>query len=113
MSVLAAGHENGQLNLFDYNSNRIIKTITDAHSESISCLTFCQSNGGLNLISGSHDGSIKVWDLRNYKIIGEVPRAHGRKYDESVMCLSTHASVPFFASGGADCTVNIYELNIA
>jgi striatin 1/3/4 len=113
MSVLAAGHENGHLNLFDYNANKVVKTFTDAHTDSISSITFCSSNGGLNLITGSHDGSVKVWDLRTYKTIAEVPRAHSRKYNESVMCLANHSSVPFFASGGADCVVNIYELNIA
>ena len=65
------------------------------------------------MITGSHDGSIKVWDLRNYRVVAELSKAHQRKYEESVMCLAAHTSVPFFASGGADCVVNIYELNIA
>jgi striatin 1/3/4 len=64
------------------------------------------------MISGSHDGSVKVWDLRNYKTVGEVKAAHTKKYDEAVMCLTAHNNVPFFASGGADCLINIYELNL-
>jgi striatin 1/3/4 len=64
------------------------------------------------LISGCHDGSIKVWDIRNHKFVSEVPKAHGRKYDEGVLCLSTHQTVPFFASGGADSNVNIFELYV-
>jgi striatin 1/3/4 len=112
MSLLAAAHENGVINFIDYNSNKIIKTINDAHSDSVSCIKFGQQNGGLNVISGSHDGSIKIWDLRNYQSIAEVSKAHGRKYDEGTLCLDTHANVPFFASGGADCIVNIYELNL-
>jgi hypothetical protein len=41
-----------------------------------------------------------------------IGRAHGRKFDEGVMCLAVHpdSSAPFFASGGADSLVNIYEL---
>jgi WD40 repeat protein len=64
----------------------------------------------MHLISGSHDGSIKVWDLRNYRCVSEVENAHARKYDESVMCLNVFGNSPFFGSGGGDSTVNIYEL---
>jgi striatin 1/3/4 len=76
----------------------------------VSSVSFNNSNGGLNLISGSHDGTIKIWDLRNYKVTGEFTKAHQRKYDEGVMCIAAHSKMPFFASGGADCTINIYEL---
>lgn len=74
-------------------------------------MNFNTYNGGLSMISGSHDGSIKMWDLRNYKNSAEITKAHDKKYDEGVMCISSHNNVPFFASGGADCIINIYELN--
>lgn len=66
MSLLASAHENGVINYVDYNSNKTIKVLEGAHTDSVSCLKFVQQNGGLNLISGSHDGSIKIWDLRNH-----------------------------------------------
>ena len=112
MSLLGIAHENGTLNFVDYNSNKIVKTLTDAHSDSVSCIKFAGQNGGLSVITGSHDGTIKIWDLRNHKCIAQVSKAHGRKYDEGVMCIDSHSSTPFFASGGADCVVNIYELNL-
>jgi WD40 repeat protein len=74
MNILTVGHENGTLNLFDFNQNKIVKTIGDAHQDSVSSLAF--SNSGLHLISGSHDGSIKVWDIRNYKCVSEIVTAH-------------------------------------
>lgn len=86
----------------------MIKSI-EAHTDGISSISY--SNSGMSLITGSHDGSIKIWDLRNYKVSGEIAQAHGKKYDESVMCIASHNKIPFFASGGADCIINIYELN--
>lgn len=71
-------------------------------------------NSGLNLISSSHDGSVRVYDIRgtsSSKIVSEMKKAHGRKFDEGAMCLAAHSHAPFFASGGADCIINIFELN--
>lgn len=70
------------------------------------------TNNGLNVISGGHDGAVKVWDMRNFKSVAEIKNGHQKKYEEAVMCLTCHSSVPFFASGGADCLINIYELNL-
>lgn len=38
--------------------------------------------------------------------------AHKAKYDEGVMGLAVHPDMPIFASGGADCLVNLYDLNL-
>jgi len=110
MNLLAIGHENGTLSFVDYNSNKVIKLVSDAHRDSISCVKFASYNG--SLITGSHDGTIKIWDLRNHKCVGEVSKGHSRKFDEGVMCIDNHSGIPFFASGGADCIINIYELNL-
>ena len=110
MTQVVAAHDNGCLSIYDYNSNKVVKQINEAHKDGISSLLF--SNSGLHLITGCHDGSIKVWDIRTLQSIGEAKLAHGRKYDEGVLCLQTHPTVPFFASGGADSTVNIYELYV-
>jgi len=111
MSLVATAHENGSINLYDFNSNKIVKTITDAHKESVSSVSFANHSGGLNLISGSHDGSVNLMDLRNYRTTATIPKAHGKKYDEGVMCIASHSKIPFFATGGADCNISIYELN--
>ena len=112
MSLLASAHENGSVNFIDHNSNKVVKTVNDAHTGSVSCVKFGAHNNGLNVITGSHDGSVKIWDLRNHQCVGEISKAHGRKYDEGVLCIDTHSSIPFFASGGADCYINFYELNL-
>lgn len=89
MNIVAAANENGSVTIYDYNSNKIVKTINDAHSDSVSCVSFGNHNGGLNMITGSHDGSIKIWDLRNYRNVAEIQKAHNKKFDEGVLCVAS------------------------
>lgn len=102
----------------DFNSGKITKHIPDAHignNSGVSSVLFPGgSSGAIHFISGGHDGSIKVWDMRTFKTIAEISKksAHKRKFDEGVLCLASHSEAPFFASGGADSVVNIYELNV-
>jgi striatin 1/3/4 len=72
------------------------------------------ANSGLHLISAGNDGAVRIWDLRNHQLVQEVHQgvAHHKKYDEAVLGLAIHPEAPFFASAGADCIVNIYELNL-
>jgi len=109
MSLAATAHESGDLSLFDFAAGKAVKTL--AHSAgAASQVKF--ANGGLHLISGGHDGSVKIWDMRTHRVLQEVRSAHQRKFDEAVMSLALHPEAPFFASGGADCVVNIYELRL-
>jgi WD40 repeat protein len=112
-SLLACAFESGELGLFDYSSGRTSKLLQQAHPSGVSTVLF--ANSGLNLISGGHDGAIRVWDLRTHKIVQEIEGsvAHRSKYEEGVMGLAINPEKPaFFASGGADCMVNLYELMI-
>ena len=110
MNLISTAHENGTLNFFDFTANKVVKNIGDAHSDGISSVVF--SNSGLHMITGCHNGSLKVWDVRTYKCVSELKEAHLRKYDEGVMCIATHQSMPFFATGGADSIINIFELYV-
>ena len=89
---------------------KIVKVIQEAHEDGISFIAY--ANNGLNIISTGHDGFVKIWDLRNYKVVAEIENGKNKKYDEGIICLATHSQAPFFASGGADCIINIYELNL-
>lgn len=61
---------------------------------------------GFELLSGSHDGNLRVWDLRKYKCVSDLP-IHLRKYDEGVLCLALQENV--LAVGGADGLVKVYQ----
>ena len=51
---MVTGHENGTITVFDFQDDRVLGRLRDAHENSISCLVF--SISALNLISGAHDG---------------------------------------------------------
>lgn len=57
-NLLAIGGGDSKLRLWDYSSNELIEF--EVHSKEISSVTF--SKKGERLATGSHDGSIKLWD---------------------------------------------------
>jgi WD40 repeat protein len=117
-NIVGCGLENGSLLFYDFNSNKTIEHISEAHRDSISSLQFPSSSSYLSsspflFLTGSHDGSVKVWDLRVFKTVQEDKQAHQKKYDEAVLAISIcEGNAPFFASSGADGLVNIYELGL-
>lgn len=64
-NLIFAGLENGTLDCFDFNANQVVKTIPNAHADSISSIAI--SSSGMEILTASHDKSIKVWDLRTQK----------------------------------------------
>ena len=65
------------------------------------------------MVSGGHDGSVRVWDMRMYRVVQEINKCHERKYDEAVMGIALHPDLPFMATAGADCKINICEINLS
>lgn len=118
LPLLATAHDTGALHLFDLTSGAPTHSLTEAHTTSkqpsssgVSSVLFSAS--GLQVITGGHDGSVRVWDVRQSAspLVCEAGKKHMRKYDEGVMCLAAHSNSPFVASGGADSLVNIFEMN--
>jgi len=116
-TLVCTGHENGTINVFDYGSDSLIKTIQSAHEDAVSSLGI--SNTGLQLISGGHEGCLKVWDIRKMDAqtkneaqapLHVIENAHKKKYDEGVQGLMIHPSQPFVATGGSDSIVQVFEL---
>ena len=68
--LICTGHEDGSIKIYDFEADKIIQNLANVHSDSVSCLAI--SNTELQLISGSHDGSIKVWDLRKFSSTKEL-----------------------------------------
>jgi striatin 1/3/4 len=106
MTVLASGHEDNHIRIFDLNSNKLIQTIR-AHSDAITGLTYHKPSS--TMISSSHDGSVKIWDMKKYSCVQEIKDIHLRKYDESIHTVFSHDSQPFFATGGADGVIKFFH----
>ena len=65
-------------------------------------------NGSV-FLSGSHDNSIRMWDISTKNCIQDISSAHRKKFDESVLSMSHHSNTSYFASGGADSLVKVYQ----
>ena len=63
-SIMASGHSNGIIKIWDVDKGKLIHEITE-HKESVDSLAFNET--GDFLASGSSDQSVQVWDLRDYK----------------------------------------------
>jgi len=68
--LIITGHEDGSIMIYDFEADKIVQNLPNLHSDSVSCLAI--SNTEMQLISGSHDGSIKVWDLRKFSSTKEL-----------------------------------------
>ncbi|EDV29189.1 uncharacterized protein TRIADDRAFT_19874 [Trichoplax adhaerens] len=104
LPLLITGHEDRFIRFFDTNSSQLVHSIT-AHMDAVTSLAI--DPNGLYLISGSHDCSIRLWNIERKSCIQEMT-AHRRKFDESVHDVAFHPSKPFVASSGADSVVKVY-----
>jgi striatin 1/3/4 len=76
-----------------------------AHSDSVTSL--CARNSEpAELISCSHDSTLRVWDIRKFKCISDVG-IHMRKYDESLLCLAYSNEDQLVAVGGGDGQIKL------
>ena len=77
-----------------------------AHLDGVTSLSIDPS--GFSLVSGSHDCSIRFWDLLGSRAcVHEIP-AHREKAREGVLDVEFHPTLPFMASAGADGVVKLY-----
>jgi striatin 1/3/4 len=78
---------------------------------------------GLYLLSGAHDGSLRLWNMekrvclqvghiclcRRHGLHGlQEIAAHRKKFDESVLAVAFHPSRPLIGSAGADALAKVY-----
>jgi len=91
------------IRFFDLKTLKCIKEIV-AHTDAVSAV-LPQTSKNL-VFSGSHDGALRAWDIRNYQCSFD-SMVHRRKYDEGVNVLVNGDN--FVASGGADCLVKILQ----
>ena len=63
---------------------------------------------GFALVSGSHDCSVRFWDLLGTRACVHEITSHREKAHEGVLDVEFHPSLPFIASAGADGVVKLY-----
>jgi striatin 1/3/4 len=77
-----------------------------AHLDGVTSLSI--DPAGFSLVSGSHDCSIRIWDVLGERAcVQEIP-SHRKKGEEGVLDVQFHPTLPFMASAGADGVVKLY-----
>jgi striatin 1/3/4 len=120
--IIITAHDDRNIRYFDSNSGtkkkkkffsekiffsflgRMIHSMV-AHLDSVTSLAIDPQQ--TCLLSGSHDRSIRLWNLENKNCLQEIT-AHQKKDDESIHDVAFHLSKPYMASVGADSIAKIY-----
>ncbi|OZC04869.1 hypothetical protein X798_08171 [Onchocerca flexuosa] len=105
MSVSLTASNDRKIRYFDNNTGKMIHG-TVAHVEAISCLAI--DPNGLYLLSGSHDGSLRLWNMEKRICLQEIA-AHRKKFDSAVMTVAFHPSRPLIGSAGADALAKVFS----
>ncbi|VUZ45116.1 unnamed protein product [Hymenolepis diminuta] len=109
-SLAITGHEDRCIRFYDLSrqggdaGNACVATVV-THLEAVTCLTVDPHD--LYVLTGSHDSSIRLWDLESRACVQEMT-CHRVKNNESVHAVAMHPTMPFAASAGADAICKVY-----
>ncbi|KAH8271089.1 hypothetical protein KR018_007815 [Drosophila ironensis] len=104
LPITITAHEDRHIRFWDNTSGTLIHSMV-AHLEPVTSLAV--DAHGLYLLSGSHDCSIRLWNLDNKTCVQEIT-AHRKKFDESIFDVAFHATKPYIASAGADGLAKVF-----
>jgi len=104
MPLTMAAHEDRHIRFYDNVTGKVVHAMV-AHQDAVTSLAV--DPNGLYLLSGSHDCSIRLWNLDNKQCVQEIT-AHRKKCDESIHCVDFHPSKPYIASAGADALAKVF-----
>lgn len=104
LPVSITAHEDRNIRFWDNNTGQLIHSMV-AHLDAVTSLAV--DPNGLYLLSGSHDCSIRLWNLDNKTCVQEIT-AHRKKFDESILDVAFHPSRPYIASAGADALAKVF-----
>ncbi|CAD6195052.1 unnamed protein product [Caenorhabditis auriculariae] len=107
MPIAVIGGDDRKIRYFDTSSGSLIHSSV-AHVEGVSSLAI--DPNGLYLLSGSHDGSLRLWNMEKKVCLQEIS-AHRKKYDAAVTSVAFHPSRPLIGSAGADSLAKVYISN--
>uniref|UniRef100_A0AAY4A4F1 Striatin N-terminal domain-containing protein n=1 Tax=Denticeps clupeoides TaxID=299321 RepID=A0AAY4A4F1_9TELE len=104
LPVTVTAHEDRHIKFFDNKSGKLIHAMV-AHLDAVTSLAV--DPNGIYLMSGSHDCSIRLWNLDSKTCVQEIT-AHRKKSDESIYDVAFHPSKAFIASAGADALAKVF-----
>lgn len=105
MPIIITAHEDRWIRFYDVNDGTLLHAMV-AHLDAVTSLAI--DVHGLYLLSGSHDCSIRLWNIANKKTCVQEITAHRKKFDESILDVAFHPTKPFIASAGADAIAKVF-----
>jgi len=102
--VTITAHEDRHIRFFDNNTGKLIHSMV-AHLDAVTSLAV--DPNGLYLLSGSHDCSIRLWNLDSKTCVQEIT-SHRKKFEESIHDVAFHPSKPYIASAGSDALAKVF-----
>ncbi|EPQ58098.1 WD40 repeat-like protein [Gloeophyllum trabeum ATCC 11539] len=105
MPMLVTAHEDKHIRIFDITTGQCTHSML-AHLDAVTSLSIDSS--GFSLVSGSHDCSVRFWDLLGSRSCVQEITVHREKAHEGVLDVQFHPTLPFMASAGADGVVKLY-----
>lgn len=104
LPLTVTAHEDRHIRFFDNLTGKMVHSMV-AHLDAVTCLAV--DPNGLYLLSGSHDCSIRLWNLDNKTCVQEIT-SHRKKFDEAIFDVAFHPSKPYIASAGADALAKVF-----
>lgn len=104
LPLTVTAHEDRHIRFFDNSTGKQVHTMV-AHLDAVTSLAV--DPNGLYLLSGSHDCSIRLWNLDTKTCVQEIT-SHRKKFDEAIYDVAFHPSRPYIASAGADGLAKVF-----
>lgn len=122
LPLVATAQEDSYIHMYDVMTG-VCTLSLHAHGDSVSCIDIDPS--GLTLVSGSHDCTVRFWDIDNPPAPQDAPeqkqdmptcsavcfqeiQPHQVKANEGVLSVVYHPTAPLVATAGADGTVRLF-----
>ncbi|CCM03841.1 uncharacterized protein FIBRA_05990 [Fibroporia radiculosa] len=105
MPLLITGHEDKHIRIFDIVTGQCTHSML-THLDGVTSLSI--DAAGFSLVSGSHDCSVRYWDILGSRACVQEITSHREKAREGVLDVEFHPTLPIMASAGADGVVKLY-----
>ncbi|KAH9951500.1 WD40 repeat-like protein [Amylocystis lapponica] len=105
MPLLVTAHEDKHIRIFDIVTGQCTHSML-AHLDGVTSVSI--DAAGFALVSGSHDCSVRFWDILGSRACVQEITSHREKAREGVLDVEFHPTLPIMASAGADGVVKLY-----
>ncbi|XP_061536169.1 striatin-like isoform X1 [Phycodurus eques] len=104
LPISITAQEDRHIRFFDNNTGKLVHSMV-AHLDAVTSLAV--DPNGIYLLSGSHDCSVRLWNMNTKTCIQELT-AHRKKFDESIQDVAFHPTKCYIASAGADALAKVF-----